>query len=740
MKNFLRTIHNKRIYHLCLVLFVFGLSACSGGSSSSSSDNGTDTAVLSHEIDNDTSTISTPDTTPPESTLKSPLFSRTTTNTSIHITGSSSDDKSTIASVTVNGFETESEDGYENWSINLPLHSKISNLKVETEDQSGNKSSKVHDLTFTRLNTIFSAPSTIVIDENSNNLLINDALQQTSYSSNLASPSLYQITANSDESGLLSPHRSVFDTIGNNEIILDLRETQPVTQGILSRDITNNITVLEAGLNNVIDISLDQTKRILYVLFAPENSETGGIIKVYDLKSGLAHDEWPILSDNSKNGPEFINPSAIIFHNNRLYCADGTANRILSIDLATGDKTNLIDQEQASEVIFSYIKDIVAYSDKLWLLDEDTKRIIEIDSNSGSRSILSGANDSNGTPFKYFNQIVIDTLNERLLVSDTELNVIFSVDIDTGKRELFISNRHGNGPSMPKPKSLKHAGSETVLIIDSTLEALVSINLATGNRHILSTAGSEKIKEVGVGPRIKDPIGIELNTDFNKAWISMREQASLLEVDLITGDRSLIRPNPAEGATAFKLPNGISYDADNNRILVSDIYLDRVQAIELDSNNTTIAAKKYLTSDRSIKLSKPLDTVFDNVNKRIYTLDSALKAILVWDITSKTSTVLTSLTIGSGVSLVKPVAIDLNITQNKAYVADEKLNSIVTIDLSNGNRTVLSNRAVGTGPTFKKLSGISFNKTTASLLATDIEEQGVFSINIENGNRELISK
>jgi len=737
MTNFLKTLRDKKTYSLYLLLIVISLSACGGGSSD------TDISVEGNTNEtgsDDSSAASIPDTNAPESTLKSPLFSRTTTNSSIHITGSSSDDRSAITTITVNGFETESEDGYENWSINLPLHSKISQLEIESEDQAGNKSNKLYDLTFTRLNTMFTAPSTIVIDENSDNLLINDALQQSNYSSNLTSPSLYQITANSDESGLLRPHRSVFDIIGNNEIILDLRETQPITQGILSRDVTNNIKVLAAGLNNVIDITIDQNKRILYVLFAPEDSETGGTIKAYDLEGGLASNDWPIISDNTKNGPEFITPSAIVFHNNRLFCADGTANRILSIDIKTGDKTNLIFEEQDREIVFSYIKDITAYSEKLWLLDEDTQRIIEIDSNTGSRSILSGTEDSHGAPFKYFNQVAMDVQSERLLVSDTELNVIFSVALDTGKRELFISNRHGNGPTLPNPKSLRHTGSETALVLDSTLEALVSIDLATGNRHIISTAGSDNIVEVGSGPRMNSPIGIALNSDFSKAWVSMREQASILEVDLMTGNRSLINPSPIEGAAEFKLPNGISYDDDNNRILVSDIYLDRVQAVKLVNHTTTIAARKYLTNNRNIKLSKPLDTVFDDINKRVYVVDSALKAVVVWDTSNNTSKVLSSLTKGSGVSLLKPVAIDLDVTENTAYIADEKLNSIVSINLENGNRTVLSNQAVGSGPSFKKLSGISFNKTTHSLLATDTEEQGVFSINIENGNRRLISK
>ena len=732
MTNFLRTLHDKKTYRLYLLLIVIGLSACSSGSDSDTADNISDTGKTEAE--------NTPDSIAPDSILRSPLFSRTTTNSSITITGSSSDEKSPITTVTVNGLEVESQDDYENWSIDLPLHSKISQLKIEAEDQAGNKSSKLYDLTFTRLNIMFSAPSTIVIDKNSNNLLINDALQQTNYSSNLASPSLYQISATSDDSGLLRPHRSVFDATGNNEIILDLRETQPVTQGILSRDITNNINVLEADLNNVIDITIDQNKRVLYVLFAPENAETGGTIKAYDLESGLSSSNWPIISDNTKNGPEFITPSAIVFHNNRLFCADSTANNILSIDIKTGEKTNLISQAQDSEIVFSYIKDIVAYSDKLWLLDEDTKRIIEIDSNSGLRSILSEAGDSKGTPFKYFNQVVMDSQSERLLVSDTELNVIFSVALDTGIRELFISNRHGNGPSLTTPKSLKHAGSETALVLDSTLEALVSINLATGNRHIISTAGSDNIEEIGAGPRMKSPIGIELNSDFSKAWISMREQASILEVDLMTGNRSLLNPIPIEDATTFKLPNGISYDADNNQILVSDIYLDRIQAIKLDTNTTTIAAGKHLTSNRNIKLSKPLDTVFDDINKRVYAVDSTLQAVVVWDTSNNTSKILSSLTIGSGVSILKPVAIDLNVAENTAYIADEKLNSIVSINLKNGNRTVLSNQAVGSGPTFKKLSGISFNKATRSLLASDTEEQGVFSIDIDNGNRKLISK
>ena len=505
MTNFFRNLPTKKTYRFFLLLTVITLSACSSGGSS---DDSVDSAVLSHEIDkDDPSTSSTPDSIAPESTLKSPLFGRTTTNSSIAITGSSSDNKSAISSVIVNGYEAVSEDGYKSWSINLPLNSKINQLNIQTEDEAGNTGNQVYDLTITRLDTIFSEASTLVVDENSNNLLINDALQQTSYSSNLVSASLYQISANSDESELLRPHRSAFDKIGNKEIILDLRETMPITQGILARDIKNNITLLEAGLNNVIDISIDPSKQILYVLFAPELAETGGFIKAYDLKSCLAHDEWPILSDNSKDGPEFVNPSAIVFHNNRLYCADGTANRILEINLATGDKTNLTSSTQNSDITLSYVKDITAYSNKLWLLDEDIKRIVEVDIDSGSRSILSEANDSKGAPFEHLHQIVVDTHNQRLLTSDTKLNVIFSIDINSGERELFISNRHGNGPSMKNPQSIKQS-ENVALVVDSHLEALISINLETGNRHIISAAGSETLDEIGSGPRIKAPISV----------------------------------------------------------------------------------------------------------------------------------------------------------------------------------------------------------------------------------------
>jgi sugar lactone lactonase YvrE len=713
MINFLRTLHGKKSEPLYILLVVLSLSACGGG--------GGDDAPA--------------DTTAPESTLKSPLFSRTTSNSFITVTGSSSDNQSTITAVTVNGVDAESKDGFANWSANLPLSDRINDLNIQTEDAAGNQSKKRYTISFSKINNLFSEPSTLAIDNNSNKLLINDALQHAQFTTDLSSPALEKELVNTDESDLLMPHRSVFDSLGQQEIILDFRETEPLTQAILAKDANNQVTVLETGLVNVIDMSIDQSKRILYVLFAPENTETGAIIKAYDLEQN----QWATLSDDSKPGTEYINPTAIIFHNGRLFCADGAANRLLEIDLSTGTKSTLSDDSQSNNTALSYIKDITAHSDKLWLLDEDSKRIIEINTVSGERSILSDTDDSYGMPFDYFNHIVVDKENNRLLVSDTKLNVIFSVELTSGKRELFISNRHGHGTSLSSPNSLKHAGKDRVIVVDSTLEALISVNMITGNRKIISTAGSESIQAIGYGPSILDPIGIEVNPNYTKAWISLRGNPDLLEIHLDTGNRSLLESTPDDNAATFKLPNGISYDTENHRLLVSDIYLDRVQAIKLENRTTSIAGRKHLTNNRNIMLSKPLDTVVDAHSKHIYAIDSVLKAVVVWDAQSK-SKILSSSLVGSGVSLLKPVAIDLNTADNVAYIADEQLNSIVSVNLLNGDRVVLSNQAVGTGPTFKKLASISFDPESRSLLVSDTQEKAIFSIDINTGNRKIVSK
>jgi len=740
MNNLFKTRQTRKISQLCLSIAFIGLTACNGGSSD-------------------------PDTTAPRSILKSPLVSRTTTNSAINVTGSSSDSQSAIASVKVNGLKAESEDGYQNWSANIPLLDKIEQLNIETQDRAGNTSSEIYDLNFSKLNLMFSEASTLAIDDNNHTLLINDALQQANYASSLTSPALIQLSSDADESGLLRPHSSVFDRAGNQELILDLRETEPVTQAILARNVeNNNLSTLVDGLGNIIDMSIDNDKRILYVLLAPENEETGGIIKVFDIDAGLAFDAWPTLSDNSKSGPDLVSPSAMVFHNNLLFCADSAANNIVSIDLETGNKTIISDGQTNSSnpIIFSYIRDMTAGSvstsseendendengddanqetRKLWLVDEDSRSIIEIDTHTGLRSILTQSHDNKGIPFKNFNQIVADIPNNRLLVADLGLNVIFSVQFETGERDLFVSNKHGNGPSMENPVALKYGGENEAFVVDNQLESIFSINLETGNRKVVSAYGKSETEETGKGPQIDEPVSIVINPSLTHAWVSMREQENILEVDLESGDRSLLEPDPSLGATAFKLPSGLVFDSDNNRLLVSDIYLDKVQAIELDTKRTTIAASQNLTENNGIKLSKPLDITLDEVNKRIYAVDSVLQAVIVWDTQSNASKVLSSLTIGSGVSLLKPIAIELDLIRNLAYVADEKLNSIVAVNLDNGDRRVLSNRAIGSGPTFKKLSGISFKQNSNFLIASDAKENAIFSINISNGNRSILSK
>lgn len=727
MNKLLNGINFKRSLRVSLPIMALSLFGCDGGSNSGG------------------------DKAEPTTTLTSPTYSRTTTNSVVTISGSSYDEHSGIESVTVNGEPVTSDDNYANWRVDLPTEPDIGELNINTIDGAGNKREDKFDLRVTRIDEIFEEPSHLAITSD-NKLLISDANKLKTYATDINSPRLTLYAANDSES-LIKPQTTVFDTNQERELILDVRETQPVSQAILARQYpSGNLTTLANGLNNVIDISIDSDGGILYLLMANENSESGAIIKVFDIDEQLSPNRWPILSDNANPGLELLKPTAIVFHNGVLYCSDNGNNTVLSIDIETGTSSIISSSEQGSASgSFSYISDIAAgvvevtdidqeltTKTKLWLIDEDSKSIIEIDVETGDRTILSQANDGKGEEFKTFKQLVVDQQNERLLVNDTELKVVFSVAFSSGQRELFVSNRYGSGPNLEAPTSIQHIGNNMALITEGHHNALFEVDLQTGSRKVISASNSNL--ELGSGPAILNPVDLEINASQSSVWVSMREQKNIWEIDLASGDRNLITPSPRLGATELKLPSGLALKPESNQLLVSDIYLDRIQSVNLNSYETDIAANKRLSRNSTSKLSKPSDITYDQQNTSIYAVDSALNAVIRWNAESENAEIVSSIDVGSGLNLLNPIAIDLNLAQNTAYIADQKLKAIISVDLSSGDREVLSNRAIGSGPLFKNLTGLSFNPDSNSLLVTDSEEKAIFAVDINNGNRNIISK
>jgi len=700
-----------KIKHITMVLLISLLSACGGGGS----DDGGESTTSS-------------DTTAPTAALLSPSLSRATTSREVVVTGSASDLESSISTVTVNGISASSEDDFSTWTVNLPLNQNIDQLKLNVEDSAGNTQTQDYNISLTSISTLFSEPSSLAYDANQDKVIILDTLQKSLFEADSVTPDLI-LLANNDIN-FDSPQKVVSDNTKQRMIVLDQTNTRPASQTLVAiRNNDQHRSIIKENLNNIIDFDISNDGSRIYYLSSTPNSRTGGQLSFYD----MVNDHTQIISDNSNTGPAFNSPSALSVFGSQAYYIEHSSDQLISIDLNSGNRSTA-SSENANQIPLTSVTNITISSDGsfAWVSDTKQKHIISINLSTGSRQILSGSTIGSGLNLESPKSLVFDNERNRLLVADTTLNIVFSVDVQTGNRDYFISNRFGHGPIIDSPVAIKAVSEQSAYLIDKTSNNLVEVNLDNGNRTLISS-GNDSTQ--GSGPLFDTATGLTIDMSTETGWVVDRVLGAIFEIDLSSGDRSILTTETKLGATQYKLPTAI--DTYENQLYISDIYLDKIQQTNSFSGDTTIALDRQLSN--GTKLEKTISIDIDSSGQILYGIDTNLKYLYQMNLVTGESTVISSATRGSGISFSSPVSIqvDDNLT---AYVADSAHNAILRIDLTNGNRTIASNQITGSGPVFKKLGAISFVEGSQMLLAIDTSEKAIFSVNLLNGDRSIRSR
>jgi DNA-binding beta-propeller fold protein YncE len=207
--------------------------------------------------------------------------------------------------------------------------------------------------------------------------------------------------------------------------------------------------------------------------------------------SGEAHGVGPLPVTDLLYGDGGI---AIDPPNDRVFVA-GPAY-FFEVDLATGDRTEIsgasVGSGPALQVATGIALDLV--NGRAFLADSSADAVIAVDLATGDRTVfaegLSGS--TNG-----LTSLVLDAAGNRLLVTDMATDSIHAIDLLTGDTTLFSGAGTGAGTPFTGPRDLVlDPARGRALVLDSelavyTLSAqrpqILSVNLATGNRGLVKT-------------------------------------------------------------------------------------------------------------------------------------------------------------------------------------------------------------------------------------------------------------
>jgi DNA-binding beta-propeller fold protein YncE len=113
--------------------------------------------------------------------------------------------------------------------------------------------------------------------------------------------------------------------------------------------------------------------------------------------------------------------------------------------------------------------------------------LYRIDLATGARSLISG-NDVTlglGPQINFPQDVALDLPRNRVLVTESSINAVVAVDLSSGRRTILADAATGVGPALHYPMSIAlDPGRERAFVVDRN--GVIVIELSSGRRAIVS--------------------------------------------------------------------------------------------------------------------------------------------------------------------------------------------------------------------------------------------------------------
>ena len=305
----------------------------------------------------------------------------------------------------------------------------------------------------------------------------------------------------------------------------------------------------------------------------------------------------------------------------------------------------------------------------------------------------------------------------------------------------IIPDSPGAGPALLNPGSLVlDSANNRVLIADNGTFTLYEVDLATGDRTIISNSVT------GTGPLIANNEGVELDTNSNRALAIHRvSKAALYGVNLTTGDRTLLSGDgtAAGSGTQFSQIEAVQFDAANNRALITDSGLNAVFGVNLATGARTVLSSPTVGTGPNTQSVRDIE--YDPATNCAYVVANltASTEIAVYSIDLNTGNrlILSDTTHGTGTNFSFPLGIAINAASNELFVMDTNLRAVFSVDMTTGNRTIVSqNGVLGVGIDFFSGWDIEYDAANNRVLVVDLSLDALIGVDLATGDRTLISR
>jgi hypothetical protein len=484
--------------------------------------------------------------TPPLATITSPPPDFETEDAAITVTGTASDETG-VANVSVNGVNASSSDGFATWSAIVELVEGPNTLTVATLDTLG-----------------FSDPMA--------------AQQNVTLTS---APPLATITF---------PPPNAFSDAGTLTVTGTATDSR---SGVASVQVNGEDATTTDGFAT--------WRAVVPLTMGEANALTVATVDGAGFTDRAAAEVIVnVAADVSGNAVTFGDGYAMALAGNRAYVVDFDRDKLVEVDIDTGGKVVISDAGTGSGPALSGPDGIALINGGTTALVSNfvPDELLSVELVGGIRTIKSSLNANVGggpTLFGPSGIVLVD--DTRALVSNFAADEIIDVNLVNGEREILSADgTQGIGPAFLQPDGIAmDTANNRILVTDSLVDAVFSVNLTTtklGDRKIISNiVATGACMSFYDGNQLNpNPVGIVLDSSGDFVLVTDYDANLLLRVRLADGDCSIFSDANSNIGTgpAFIFPAGIALDAANNRAVVSG---GNLVVVELGSGDRVIVGR-----------------------------------------------------------------------------------------------------------------------------------------------------
>ncbi len=338
--------------------------------------------------------------------------------------------------------------------------------------------------------------------------------------------------------------------------------------------------------------------------------------------------------------------------------------------------------------------------DRVLTADDGRAAIIALRASDGHATILSDATHGSG-PAGNFNLLAVDATNNRAIALGG--GEVLSVNLTNGNRTVIptaafdVDTTFFAGTTCNSPCTTLYSTS-----IGGPEVAVFSVNLANGARTVISGGAFHQ----GSGPSLISPNAMVLDTSQPAPRLLVTDTYldAVVAVDLATGNRSVFSSalpasSPVGSGPAIDTPQGIVLDAANNRALIGNYQAgqpNQLLAVNLANGNRTLLAVTGTSTSYQVSTALTLNPA----NARLYTAMYPRANVVQTDLATLQQSRFADSNVGTGPVLAGGSVLLDTSTGSRSLITNA-LGAVVRVDLATGARSaIIATQHANGGPPY----------------------------------------